>query len=291
MRAASTSAARRLRQASWSAEPALAAPKEPAEPAVAGKLVSPSRTTTAERERQLLGGDLGQDGVAAGADVGHVELRRSPAVDAAGRGRSLRRMLGRIAVDMPYRSASCLRGANRGWRGVAPAEAAAPSRRQSSRSWLAKGTPWPGRGRARCGAEVRADRCRAVRELVHRAFQRHRPGASPGARMNPPCGRSSGTRRCVVRRLARHRGPRVGLPAYSSKGGSRHAMISWAMATSVPSCSAPMRSRGTPAAMRRLENVCRRVNATFTGRSASGPPATREPPRPGASLEPKPPPI
>jgi hypothetical protein len=46
--AASAIFARRVRQAWWTAEPELAAPQEPPDPAVRGKRVSPSSTVTAE---------------------------------------------------------------------------------------------------------------------------------------------------------------------------------------------------------------------------------------------------
>ncbi len=70
------------------------APHCPPEPAETGRLESPRRTEDlVERHSHHLGGGLGDDRVAAGADVGHVGLDRHPALavepDAGGRLRHL----------------------------------------------------------------------------------------------------------------------------------------------------------------------------------------------------------
>ncbi len=58
----------------------LAAPHEPPEPGVRGKLLSPNSTVTADAGTPSVSrSNLRQYGIGAGADIGHVGLHRRPA--------------------------------------------------------------------------------------------------------------------------------------------------------------------------------------------------------------------
>ena len=120
-----------------------------------------------------------------------------------------------------------------------------------------------------------------------------RPGASPGARMALPSGRSSTARRVEVRRLAPAYMSLVWLTAVSgSPWGRLPEALSCAMAVMVPSRSAPMRMRWMVAARCVvLLAIMGRVSATLTGRPAAlAPMAAITASDRTNSLPPKPPP-
>jgi len=149
-------------QASNSAEPELPAPHDPPEPAASGKLVSPSSIRTRSVAIQASRRDLRQDGIGAGADVGHrhphgggaVRLNATLALEA-------RSGLPRVAAAMPI-----------------------PTSQRPSRSWPGFGCACP----IQIGAHLPA--CRrsgggSSRDMLFRVFARSfRIRNSIGSRFN-----------------------------------------------------------------------------------------------------------
>jgi hypothetical protein len=204
-----------------------------------------------ERHAHHLGRGLGDDRVAAGADVGHVGFDRH---DAAAVEPDPRRRLhdlvaaegrGHAHADQPAAVAHLGRAAGRRW--LQP-KRSAPVRRQLDQRERRPCEKCPRSGPLRGGltsgidlgvvedAELDRIECQLLGHLVHGDLQRHHAGRLARRAHGVASGRSSTASRVAVIRWRRHRAAGSGCTAPSGLPPGRSPdQLSWPMAVILPS--------------------------------------------------------